>query len=431
MKVNLIQIVCACALVLSSCNEEEVLENVSLKSNSQEMEVSNISLENDSIIQLKKEDFPDVKKVAKLSNDNISEMIDQLVGVKVQIQATNYVGNNNTLEFIGAGKELKLASFSKSKPSQSFYLKVLPATSGIPYMIYTWEDSNSKIGNFPIGVGSYSSTPQNYVVYAKDSNTGSMFGFGWDFMSSNSKNGFVIENQDIVGQGSGGWMDIFYYSMNAYNGMLSMAKTSKGTYQEFTFIPDYNFKATKLEFFYDEAQISNADDIVLRTSNIANNGNSPMTKTFVVEEIKTENSTFTEAKGVSITNSSSANFSIGIPKVITFGIGGSTTVQSGESQTFTYQNSLNVQRKFTDQLAYEIPPHSRTICQYIGTKCTLDVPYKVTCKAEGNTNLSISIRGVWKGVDYYNEQIKKDDFLLSNPNVVVRSEIIHMNSKTK
>lgn len=430
MKTNLIQITCALALLLSSCNKEEVLENVSSAGNSMEIEVSNLSLDNDSIIQLKKEDFPNVERVAQLSDDGIFEMINQLVGVKVQIQATNFVGNNNTLEFAGEGKELKLAPFSKSKPSQSFYLKVLPATTGIPYMIYTWEDTDNNIGNYPIGVGSYSSAPKNYVVYAKDSNTGSMFGFGWDFKNSNSKNGIVIENQDIIGQGSGSWMDIYYYSMNAYDGKLSMAKTNRGTYQEFTFIPDYNFEAEKLEFFYDEAQISNAEELVLRTSSIANNGSTPMNKTFTIEETRNESSTFTESKVISVTNNSSSSFSIGIPEVISLSIGGSS-VQSGETQTVTYQNTVSIQRKFTDQLTYEIPPYSRTVCQYIGTKCTLDVPYKITYKAKGNSNLSISIRGVWKGVDYYNEYIDKKDYSLNDLKTVVRSEIIRMNNGRK
>lgn len=411
------------SLFLISCNNEEVLDDISLETKSMNIEAT-VS-DNDSIIQLRKEDFPNVERSAKFSNDAVSEMMSQLVGIKVQIQATNYVGDNNTLEFVDAGKELKLAPFSKSKVSQSFYLKVLPATSGIPYMIYTWKDEKDKDAiSYPIGVGSYSSAPQNYVVYAKDSESGGLFGFSWDFKESKSGNGLVIENQDIIGQGGGGWMDIYYYSMNAYNNILSMAKTNYGSYQEFTFIPDYQFEAEKLEFFYDEAKISNADEITLKVSDITNSGGTPMTKTFTIEETRTDNSTFNESKSVSITSSSSSSFSIGIPEVISFSVGGSS-VQSGETQSISYQNSVSIVRKFTDQLTYEISPYFRTVCRYIGTKCALDVPYKITYKVkDASNNLRIAIRGVWKGVDYYNEYIEKKDYSLDNPNVILHSEII-------
>ena len=73
-------------------------------------------------------------------------------------------GKGNTsgqyLSSNGAGKEVNLRSTNQSIWEQ-FYLKVLPASSGIPYLIY------SKQSNTPIAVGQYDSNPNYKVLFAQ------------------------------------------------------------------------------------------------------------------------------------------------------------------------------------------------------------------------------------------------------------------------
>lgn len=425
MKKIFIAVSCLVAFTLSSCTEDSVLEN-NFSESGRDLESASRSLSlTDSIVQLKEEDFPKVNKVRQYSFDDVYNMMHQLDGVPIQIQSTQFNMGNNTLEFVSPGKELKLASFSKGKSNQLFYIKILPASSGIPYLLYTWNPSGD---SYPIGVGSYTSDPDRYVVYAKDSNTGSLFGFAWDFMYANSKDGFVIENQDIIGQGSGGWMDIYYYSISASNGNLTMERTNKGANQEFVIIPDYTFKVTDLEFYYDEAQIANSESVLMKESDITNDGADYMDKTFTISETRTEECSFVEQKGITLSKNSDTSFNIGIAGVFSFGTGGQK-VQKGESQTITYSDKSTIQRVISDETNYKIPPYTRTVCQFMVFKHTLNVPYKITCKDTSNKNLTIEIRGVWNGVDYTKDKIVKKDYPLDGSTRSVNTEIIDLSRK--
>ena len=59
----------------------------------------------------------------------------------------------------GMRKELILSAYSSSK----FYLKILPPSSGIPYLIY------SKSYNKPLVCGQYNNDPNNKLVFVWDS----------------------------------------------------------------------------------------------------------------------------------------------------------------------------------------------------------------------------------------------------------------------
>ena len=379
---------CLAALALSSCSEDSMIENLVSNSETQTTELASRSIPlNDSIIQLNEEDFPDAPQIKPLSYGELNTMLSQLNEVPIQIQSTQYNMGKNTLEFVEPGKELKFSSFSKGNKKQMFFIKILPPSSGINYLLYTWNDNPSG-DKYPIGVGSYASNPDKYVLYAKKDNTGTLFGFSWDFMYSNSKNGIVIENQDLLGQGSGGPMDLYHYSITASSGLISIDRTHKGASQEFVIIPDYSYE---------------------------------MTKKLTVSETKTEECTFTEQKGLSLTMSGSQQLGISIAEVIN--IGGSASIQQGETQTVTYANRTSIQRTITDEINYTVPAHTRTKVQYMMTRCTLSVPYKITCRDKAGKNLTLEVRGVWNGVDYMRSDLIKEDTPLSNPNNVKVTKI--------
>ena len=412
---------CLAALALSSCSEDSMIENLASNSETKTTELASRSIPlNDSIIQLNEEDFPDVPQITPLSYGELNTMLSQLNEVPIQIQSTQYNMGKNTLEFVEPGKELKFSSFSKGNNKQMFYIKILPPSSGINYLLYTWNDDPNG-DRYPIGVGSYASNPDKYVLYAKKDNTGILFGFSWDFMYSNSENGIVIENQDLLGQGSGGPMDIYHYSITASSGLISIDRTHKGASQEFVIIPDYTYEIIDLEFYYDEAQITNSTDYMMKEETITNNGSTEMTKKLTVSETKTEECTFTEQKGLSLTRSGSQQIGIAVAEIVN--IGGSASIQQGETQTVTYANRTSIQRTITDEINYTVPAHTRTKVKYMMTRCILSVPYKITCRDKEGKNLTLDVRGVWNGVDYMRSDLIKEDTPLSNPSNVKVTKI--------
>ena len=82
------------------------------------------------------------------------------------------MGNSSSKQFITAstkGAELNMNIYTWNL-SQQYYIKVLPPSTGVPYLIY------SKNTNTPISVGSYQSNPNVKVLYARNDSTGSLFG---------------------------------------------------------------------------------------------------------------------------------------------------------------------------------------------------------------------------------------------------------------
>ena len=74
------------------------------------------------------------------------------------------------------GKEVTLASRLSLSTSWQFFFKILPASSGIPYLIYSKETGT------PLSVGQYENDPNNKVLFARSNNTGSLMSAGTLFL---------------------------------------------------------------------------------------------------------------------------------------------------------------------------------------------------------------------------------------------------------
>lgn len=163
----------------------------------------------------------------------------------VTIQAR---GNSKYLTFNGAGKEVTL-----SNTQSRFYLKVLPASSGIPYLIY------SSSTNTPLSVGQYDSDPNNKVLYVRKDNSGSLMSADWDLIPSSSYKGyFAIQSQSYLGQVSADnpW-SVFYYVLETKNNeKLGYGQYTKQASQEFLITPTDKFKVNYLEFHKEGAKVN-------------------------------------------------------------------------------------------------------------------------------------------------------------------------------
>lgn len=150
-------------------------------------------------------------------------------------------GNRKFLTFKGAGKEVTL-----SDTQSKFYLKVLPASSGIPYLIYASSTST------PLAVGQYENAPDDKVLYVRKDNSESFMSADWDLIPSTSYKGyFAIESQSYLGQASADnpWSVFNYVLETKSDEKLGYSQYNKQASQEFLITPIDKFKLNYLEFF--------------------------------------------------------------------------------------------------------------------------------------------------------------------------------------
>lgn len=138
----------------------------------------------------------------------------------------------------GTRKELYLSASNGSK----FYLKILPSTTGIPYLIY------SNTYRKPLVCGQYSDNPNNKLVFVWD--TEDISSGSWDLVPSTYKGYFAIENQTYLGTAdpNNPW-SVFCYSIEAKsNGQVGYAQYSKKPQQEFLLEFANGFNVKNIEF---------------------------------------------------------------------------------------------------------------------------------------------------------------------------------------
>lgn len=168
-------------------------------------------------------------------------------------------GGSNDLYFTtqGINKELCLTQSNNSK----FYLKILPSSTGIPYLIYS--DYYKK----PLVCGQYASNPDNKLVVVWDqenATTGS-----WDLIPSSYRGYFAIENQTYFGteDPNNPWGVYFNYAIEAKNErQLGYAKYTKQPQQEFLldFVDSFNVK--EIEFDSKSAIVTQLEPVEIESN---------------------------------------------------------------------------------------------------------------------------------------------------------------------
>lgn len=127
--------------------------------------------------------------VNSYDTQSLNEELSQLNEIPIYLQVQGNTDDRQFLNVSGKGKELTIENFKGNSDDQKFYLKILPATSGIPYLIY------SKKNGTPIRLGAYKNKPNVKILYASQDATGSLFGASWDIKRAQySSNAYIIEN---------------------------------------------------------------------------------------------------------------------------------------------------------------------------------------------------------------------------------------------
>ena len=226
-------------------------------------------------------------------DENFHSNILAINGMPITICARG-LGNSSGkyLYSAGLGREVTLHP-GKYSNNTSFYLRVLPASTGVPYLIYA---SNTRT---PLSVGQYASNPNQKVLYVRDNDTGSISSADWDLVPSNTSKGyFAIESQSYLGQSNpNDWWSVFNYVVEVRdNNKLGYSKYTNRAQQEFEIKPTRSFALKNLTYNASSAVITSAADLQIKST-----GTNPSIEsnnfTINVSKSFTESSYFSEKKG--------------------------------------------------------------------------------------------------------------------------------------
>lgn len=195
---------------------------------------------------------------------------------------------------IDAGKEVTLApnkySFGDSK---YFKLKVLPPSSGIPYLIYSCATGT------PLTVGHYTSNPSNKILMSQANNSKISDMAGWDLIPSNRKGYFRIQNTTYLGQEDPNVLtSIFNYTLEAGDsGKIIFSKpNSSNSKQQFRINTWAPFNLTSIEYDISTANIRS--EIVPVQGSGVNLSSQSKTVTISYSIQKTESSCYNTANNM-------------------------------------------------------------------------------------------------------------------------------------
>lgn len=268
-------------LLLSSCNEDKATVVDNVESHFQYLGENNStrSCISDSILPLKENDslkyLKELVAVGKnrrtkilpaetIDDDFFAENMYAVRELPLTIKVRNVADGNNSANCYfacdGPGKEVTLGN-SSTDVSNYFYIKILPASSGIPYLLY------SNKAETPLCVGYYTSNPDTKILMSAKDNNGSLFGSSWNLIAANTPGYFVIQSNDYLAQDdSNNWMSIFYYVLEASNGnTIRYAKRIKDkAQQEFLLSPLASFTLSNITFDLEKGSVTNATDLVVK-----------------------------------------------------------------------------------------------------------------------------------------------------------------------
>lgn len=174
--------------------------------------------------------------------------------IKVRAKAsagstTDYV----SLYCEGKSKEVTLNAGNAGDKNR-FLIKVLPATTGVPYLIY------SVAAGTPLSVGYYTNKPDEKILMASKDNSGSLMSTGWDLLQSTYyKSYYAIQSESYLGQAdpNNQW-SIFYYVLEAVSGdkIRYAQRVNNKAQQEFIITPDAKFEIKSLEYVVNDIKPS-------------------------------------------------------------------------------------------------------------------------------------------------------------------------------
>lgn len=402
-----------CAILLFSCSaEEETFESNETRSALSEVsDIENGVLSNGIIIPIEGDRDTLKRPISLRASYDIQEELNQLENIPFYLQVQ---GNSTSKQFLNAasaGAEVTVANYA-GNTNQQFYIRILPATSGIPYLIY------SKKSETPIRLGVYTNNPDVKVLYADYENESSLFGASWDFKkATNTPNSFVIENQDSPQQGSSGsWWDIYYPAITVNDAKVSFAKYNNSPRQEFAIIPVETFRIEEIRYNIDGSEILEKMPDLVFSDGYSNRGPIDQTHSFTISETYKETSTFNRKTSYNV------SISTEIKAKVPFIASGKITTSTSFGQEYTYGKSEEKTLSINRTYPVLVPANHRAELALTLFKYNMDVEYVAVCRGL-TSGEKINIKGRWTGVDFVESDAVLDVFPIDGTGTRLRTII--------
>lgn len=315
--------------------------------------------------------------------DELSQLSELPIYLKVQ-------GNSTSKQFMNAtykGKELTIANY-KGNASQQFYIKMMPPSTGIQYLIYSQQTGT------PIRIGAYNSNPNVKILYASQDATGSLYGASWDIKSGKyTPNSFVFENQDYLQQGNSGlpW-DVYYSVITVNDSKISFAKYNKLPRQEFEIIPVEKFKVEEIRFNLEASPILTKMPDIILNDRYVNNGHIDQSHKFTLSETVQESSNFNRKTSYNV------NITAEVKAKVPFIADGKIKTSTTFGQEYTYGKSETKTKVISREYPINVPARHKAEITLALFNYNMDVEYIAVCRGLTSGRL-INIKGRWSGTN--------------------------------
>ena len=341
---------------------------------------------------------------------NIYAINEMPITIKVRSIATSGSTSGYNYLFVNEkGKEVTLNN-TNNQAGNRFYLRILPASTGIPYLIY------SNVTKTPLAVGQYKSNPDNKILMSAQDDSGSLFGYGWDLLPSTYNKGyFAIESESYLGQSdpNNSW-SVFNYVLEAKsNNKLGYSqRVNNKAQQEFLITPIYSFVLDTLTYDLDNATVTSGS-MLTKVTSITNPNPFTQKKEFTVSITANETSVFYQTAGkinIPMTNSRNLKFPRPMP------IAGRAVLNDDTPKDALYSTTTQqLKGGASYNTSIELKPNTLMQLTTKFKTFNLSVPFVATAKFTYNgVAREIKIAGTWRGYTIanplYNKPIEEPKF---------------------
>ena len=313
--------------------------------------------------------------------------------IKVRSNATNG-STNGYVNFYCAGKgsEVSLNNSNDLKKNR-FYIKVLPLSTGIPYLIY------SEAAGTPLSVGYYTKKPDEKILMAAKDESSSLMSIGWDLLRTNYyKNYYTIQSESYLGQSdpNNSW-SIFYYVLEAVSGnkIRYAQRVANKAQQEFIITPDAKFNIISLE--YDVVSPSVNKSTFAKTVTVKNTSSQVKDINVPFDFYEIETSFFNRNSWNVNLNFSNPKIKFKRPSVISGNVV-SPDVNSSEDALFLSNGYQNINRHvvYTYPIRCTASSIAKVTLNFVKYNVTIKYTAKAQCTIDGNIRECI-LKGTWTG----------------------------------
>ncbi|MDR0546029.1 MAG: hypothetical protein LBG77_00340 [Dysgonamonadaceae bacterium] len=263
-----------------------------------------------------------------------------------------------------------------------------------------------------LSAGTYASNPNNYVLYVKDGSNS--LGAVWNiYPTSSETDTYVIENEDLIAQGSSGyWYDVYNLVIGANGQKINFGQYQNKRTQQFEIRPVDTFVLESIEYINDgTAYFEQIPDFEVFVS-FSNNTSTKQTFQFSMASKATKTSTFSNTTSLSL--NISTDIKCGVPVFAS----GKISTSLGTSSSYTYGQSESQEDTRNYNFPIETEPGTKVDAKLCVSRYNLNVRYIATLVGK-NTSKKLKVEGVWSGVDCTDIRITLNEINL-NSNVVTR-----------